>query len=420
MPFRLVHAADLHLDSPLRSLALRDEDLAALIGSAGRAALAAIVDLALARKADALLIAGDLYDGAQTSMKTAGFLAAQMQRACDGGVRVFIIRGNHDAASRITRELTLPEGVHVFTGRGGTVTLPGACDGRDVAIHGVSFRDPHAPESLLPKYPAPAPGAINIGMMHTSLAGAEGHDNYAPVSLPALIAHGYDYWALGHIHKRQIHSARPAVVMPGIPQGRDMGELGAGSVTYAEIDADGTVRLEAVRVAEVEMARIDADMTGAEDWPAAAAAMEDALRAARAAAAAPQLVARLRLTGASPMAWALLRDPARAAEEARARAARIEGAWLEKLEIACTPPRAPGAGGPMDAFGALIADEIAPSHDYRAAARDAARDLMTRLPRELKDDLLGADEAAETAAIDALTADGALAILARLRAAEDG
>lgn len=415
MPFRLVHAADLHLDSPLRSLALRDEGLADLIGAAARQALAAIVDLAVARNAHALLIAGDLYDGAQTSMKTAGFLAGQLARASDAGVRVFIIRGNHDAQSRITRELTLPDGVHVFGGRGASVTLPGAADGRDVAIHGVSFRDPHAPESLLPKYPAPVAGAINIGMMHTSLAGAEGHDNYAPVTLNALIAHGYDYWALGHIHKRQVHCGRPAVVMPGIPQGRDMGELGAGSATYAEIDADGTVRLEACAVAEVEMARIDADMTGADDWPAAASAMEDALRAARSAAAAPHLVARLRLTGASPMAWALLRDPPRAAEEARARAARIEGAWLEKLEIACTPPRATGIGGPLDAFEALITDEIAPSHDYRAAARDAARDLMTRLPKDLKDDLLGADEAAETAALDALTADGALAILARLR-----
>lgn len=419
MPFRMVHAADLHLDSPLRSLALRDEGLADLIGAAARQALSAIVDLAIARNAHALLIAGDLYDGAQTSMKTAGFLAGQLARVSDAGVRAFIIRGNHDAQSRITRELTLPDRVHVFGGRAGAVTLPGAADGRDVVIHGVSFRDPHAPESLLPKYPAPVAGAINVGLMHTSLAGAEGHDNYAPVSLNALIAHGYDYWALGHIHKRQVHSDRPAVVMPGIPQGRDMGELGAGSVTYAEIDADGTVRLEACRVAEVEMARIDADMTGAEDWSDAAAAMEAALRAARDAAAAPHLVARLRLTGASPMAWALRRDPDRATEEARARAARIEGAWLEKLEIACTAPRAAGEGGPLDAFADLMRDEIVPSHDFGAAARDAARDLLTRLPKDLKDGLLGTDEAAEAAALDAMAAEGALAILARLRA-EDG
>jgi DNA repair exonuclease SbcCD nuclease subunit len=417
MPFRLVHAADLHLDSPLRSLALRDEALAELVGAGSRKALSAIVDLCLTAKADALLIAGDLYDGAQTSMKTAGFLAAELARVTDGGVRVFIIRGNHDAASKITRELALPEGVHVFSGAKRTITLPGACDGRDVAIHGVSFNDSHAPDGLLPLYPAPISGAINIGMMHTSLGGAEGHDPYAPVSLNALVAHGYEYWALGHIHKRGVHSARPAVVMPGIPQGRDMGETQGGSVTLAEIDADGTVRLEARDVAHVRMARIDADVCGAQDWAGASAAMEGALRAARAATDAPHLVVRLRLTGAGPMAWALRRDPERARAEASARAGLIGACWIEKLEIVCTPPpaaTATSADGPLDAFAALLSEDVTQNAEFRAAARDAARDMMGRLPPEMRDALLGADEAGEDSALDALIAAGALDILAQL------
>lgn len=419
MPFRMVHIADLHLDSPLRSMALRDPALAELIGASARRALSATVDLCLSRNADALLIAGDLYDGGQTSMKTAGFLAAELHRVAEAGVRVFIIRGNHDAASRITRELTMPDGVHVFKAKPGTVTLPGAADGRDVAIHGISFKDPHAPESLLPRYPAPIAGAINIGMMHTSLGGAEGHDLYAPVSLGDLIAHGYDYWALGHIHKRQVHSARPAVVMPGIPQGRDMGEVGAGAATLAEIDADGTVRLTAHRVAEVEMIRLDADMSGAEDWDAAGAAMEAALRAARDGSDTPHLVARLRLTGAGAMTWALRRDPDRAAEEARGRAARLDGTWLEKLEIDCTAPVSAGGGGPIDAFADLISGDIAHAADFRADAREMARDLLTRLPKDLRDRMLGADQAAEDAALDALISNGALSILARLRAGRE-
>jgi exonuclease SbcD len=420
MPFRMVHIADLHLDSPLRSMALRDPALAELIGASARRALSATVDLCLSRNAEALLIAGDLYDGGQTSMKTAGFLAAELHRVAEAGVRVFIIRGNHDAASRITRELTMPDGVHVFKAKPGTVTLPGAADGRDVAIHGISFKDPHAPESLLPRYPAPIAGAINIGMMHTSLGGAEGHDLYAPVSLGDLIAHGYDYWALGHIHKRQVHSARPAVVMPGIPQGRDMGEVGAGAATLAEIDADGTVRLTAHRVAEVEMIRLDADMSGAEDWDAAGAAMEAALRAARDGSDTPHLVTRLRLTGAGAMTWALRRDPDRAAEEARGRAARLDGTWLEKLEIDCTAPVSAGGGGPIDAFADLISGDIAHAADFRADAREMARDLLTRLPKDLRDRMLGADQAAEDAALDALISDGALSIVARLRAGREG
>ncbi len=102
------------------------------------------------------MIAGDLYDGEQTSMKTARFLADQLRRLDEAGVRTFVIRGNHDAESRITRELTLPDSVKVFAGRAEAVPLSrGALE---VAVHGVSFAQKHAPESLVPKFRPPVPG----------------------------------------------------------------------------------------------------------------------------------------------------------------------------------------------------------------------------------------------------------------------
>ncbi|MEK1932585.1 MAG: DNA repair exonuclease, partial [Pararhizobium sp.] len=117
MPFRFVHTADLHLDSPLRSLALKNPELAELVRGATRTALARIVDLCLAENVDALLIAGDLYDGSQTSMNTALYLASELRRLEVAGIRVFLIRGNHDSQSTVTRELTFPANVHVFSGR---------------------------------------------------------------------------------------------------------------------------------------------------------------------------------------------------------------------------------------------------------------------------------------------------------------
>ncbi|HEV7435289.1 MAG TPA: DNA repair exonuclease, partial [Pseudorhizobium sp.] len=108
MPFRFIHTADIHLDSPLRSLSLRNKDLASLIGDSTRQALIAIVDLCLEEQVDALIIAGDLYDGEQTSMKTARFLATQLGRLHEADITVYKIRGNHDALSRITKELVLP------------------------------------------------------------------------------------------------------------------------------------------------------------------------------------------------------------------------------------------------------------------------------------------------------------------------
>jgi DNA repair protein SbcD/Mre11 len=228
MSYRFVHAADIHLDSPLRSRALRDPELAELIGNATWRAFVSIIDLCPAEQVDALMLAVDLYDGEQTSMKTARFLAEQVRRLHEAGINVFVVRGNHDALSRITEELTLQESVRLFGGRVDRTRGDFA-----VTIHGLSFARPHAPESLLPHFKAPIEGAINIALMHTSLAGAPGHDAYAPRNASDLDAAGFDYWALSHIHKRSIVHDRSTVVMSGMPQGRDINESGAKSVSLA-------------------------------------------------------------------------------------------------------------------------------------------------------------------------------------------
>ena len=143
MPYRFVHAADIHLDSPLRSLALRDPDLADLIGNATRRAFVRLVDLCLDEQVDALLLAGDLYDGDQTSMKTARFLAEQLRRLHEAGIRVFVIRGNHDALSRMSKELTLPDSLKLFGGRAEAIAVERGSGQFSVAIHGLSFAQPH-------------------------------------------------------------------------------------------------------------------------------------------------------------------------------------------------------------------------------------------------------------------------------------
>ena len=212
MTIKILHTADLHLDSPLASLALRNADLQTRVITASRNSLEKMVDFCLAEGVAAMLIAGDLYDRAERSAKTAAYLTIQMERLRASGVRVFYIKGNHDAENPITGEIDLPANVHVFDGRGGKMQLA-----PDVWVHGVSFRDKHAPDSLLPKFGALEPGAVNIAMLHTSLTGAAGHDPYAPCSVADLVQAGFDYWALGHVHKRQVHATAPWVVMPMRP-----------------------------------------------------------------------------------------------------------------------------------------------------------------------------------------------------------
>jgi DNA repair exonuclease SbcCD nuclease subunit len=414
LAFTFLHTADLHLDAPLRAVALRDPELAAEIGVASRTAFSRIVDLCLAEAVAFLVIAGDLWDGTYSSTKTPRFLKQELLRLEAAGIGCYILRGNHDALARQTGELEAPANTTVFGARPSTVEL--MIDGQPVALHGLSFREPHAPESLLPRYPAPKPGAFNLGLMHTSLNGSPGHDPYAPCSLAELEAHGYDYWALGHIHRRFVHRGRATVVMPGTPQGRDIGEAGAASVTLVRVGDDGTVTLEERSVAPLRFDRLPLDCTGIADWSDLLAHLDRALRAAaEAPRAEDHLVLRPVLTGATPLAWRIARDRDRLTEEARALSAGRR-LWIDKLELRLAEEGAelPGAALPEDLVR-LVREDLPEDPALNAALLAAAQELARDLPPEARD-LLGQDEAAMTALCRSLLAEGTPLILAELAA----
>jgi DNA repair exonuclease SbcCD nuclease subunit len=419
MGFRFVHTADVHLDSPLATLALRDPELAELIGGATRKAFVAAIDLCLAEQVDALLIAGDLYDGEQTSMKTARFLADQLRRLDEAGVKTFIIRGNHDAESRITRELTLPDSVKVFAGRAEAAPL--GRGGLDVTVHGVSFAQKHAPESLLPKFRPPVPGAVNIGMLHTSVGGSPAHGLYAPCALSDLHGAGFDYWALGHIHQRFEERGRAAIVMPGNPQGRDINEAGAKSATLVAIGDDRRITIEQRPTSVAQFERLRVDLAGVDDWRDALARIEKGLEAARAAAPSEHLVARLELVGATPLAWRLRADADVLAEESKSLGAAIGRTWIDKIELDCAAPRASESapsGDPVNELRALMECEVAQSKAFHDALGEIAEDLRRNLPPGARDGLLGQDPGELAKILRALAREGAEDVLAHLRAAD--
>jgi len=421
LAFRFIHAADVHLDSPLRSLALCDPDLAELIGNATRRAFVRIVDLCLDERVDALLLAGDLYDGDQTSMKTARFLSEQIRRLHEAGIHVFIIRGNHDALSRITKELTFPDSVKVFGGRAEAIMAPRATGEFPVAIHGLSFAQPHAPESLIGKYRPPIDDAVNIGLTHTSLGGAPGHDLYAPCSLADLQATGFNYWALGHLHKRSVVEGRCAIVMPGNPQGRDINEDGAKSATLVTIADDRSIRIEERVTSTAQFERVSIDATGIDDWRDLVGALGGAIDRTRAGVASEHLVARMRLTGATPLAWRIRRDLDLLKTEADDRAAVIGACSVEKLEVACeTPDGLVGsADNPVVELRRLIDEEVIRSESFQAEVVGIVEELRTQLPQECRN-LFGADEPAFKAALAALVKEGAADVLARLHSRAEG
>lgn len=409
MSFSFVHTADLHLDSPLKTLALRDGELAEMIGNASRTVLTRIVDLCIDEAVSALLIAGDLYDGAQTSMKTARFLVQELQRLAGAGIPAFVIRGNHDAQSRITRELLLPETVTVFGSPATTVET--RWNGHDVAVHGVSFRQPQAPDSLLGQFQPPVPGAVNIGLMHTSLGGAAGHDPYAPCSLAELQATGFDYWALGHIHARSEHPGPVTVVMPGIPQGRDIGEAGEKSVSLVRVADDGAVTVTARPLAVARFERLPVVCDGLQDWADLVAALRNALAAAQRQFGAEQLILRPVLTGATDLAWRARRDADLLAAEAQSAAEGLGSVWIDKLDLALTRPDGGATGGAVGELAALIGPDTAVA--LAADAKAEADRLLKRLPQELRA-IFGNTEADMARYCAEEMQAGALDILARL------
>lgn len=417
MPFRFIHTADIHLDSPLRSLALRNADLAELIGDATRQALVRIVDLCLEEQVDALVIAGDLYDGDQTSMKTARFLAGQLQRLHGAGIATFVIRGNHDALSRITKELILPESAKVFTGR--SEVIEGEYGDLRVAVHGLSFAQQHAPESLLPKYKPPVADAVNIGIMHTSLAGAPGHDLYAPCNVSDLHGSGFDYWALGHVHLRHQHAGSRAVVMPGMPQGRDVNEAGEKTVSLVTIRDDRSIVVEERLTSIAQFERLAVDLSAATSWREVVDLAERAIAGARDRTRSEYLVARLRLAGATPLSWLIRRDRDLLLTELQHRAEGLGRSWVEKLEIATSEPSVSTTGGvaadPVAELGILIREDVVHRQAIKGEIRDLVEEIRDDLPADLRG-IAGGDEAALEAFVDALLAEGSDEILARLKA----
>lgn len=415
MPFRFVHTADIHLDSPLRSLAMRDADLAALIADATRQALVGIVDLCLEEQVDALFIAGDLYDGDQTSMKTARFLADQMKRLHEAGIVVYKVRGNHDALSKITQELVLPPSLKLFGGRSETVEL--RLNGLDVAIHGLSFSKPHAPESLLPKYGRPRPGAVNIGIMHTSLAGAAGHDPYAPCAAADLHGWGFAYWALGHIHIRSEHHDASAVVMPGMPQGRDIGEAGLKSVSLVTVANDHSILIEERPTSIAQFERVLVDLTDTQTWPQIVDSIEREIIAVRDATSAAHLVVRLSLRGQTDLSWRLRRDRDLLRTDIEHRLGSSGRTWIEKIENGTAACRgmatASGTPDPVDELGTLIRDEIRFRHDVRESVAALIKEIRDDLPPDARR-FCGDDEAGFDNFVDRLLGESGEEIVARL------
>jgi len=329
---KIVHAADLHIDSPLRGLDRYDGAPVESLRGATRRALENLVALCITERADVLLLAGDVFDGSWKDYSTGLFFAAQMARLREANVPVVIVRGNHDAVSSVVKALRLPENVHELSSR-----KPETKELRDagIAVHGQSFSQRVTSEDLASRYPDRVPGVFNIGLLHTSIDGREGHEPYAPTSVETMRSKGYDYWALGHVHAREIVSTHPYIVYPGNIQGRHARETGAkgASVVIVEDNVVQSVEHRALDVFRWEVVTVDA--APATDSLEVVDLVRSALASRSAEADGRVLAARVIVTGSTRANVAIRRDEDRFISELRA--ATTDGfgetAWLEKVIV---------------------------------------------------------------------------------------
>ena len=362
---KFLHAADIHLDSPLAGLHARGDIPAEIIQGCTRRAFQAMIDLAIAEDVAFVLIAGDLYDSNWRDFNTGLFFGREMRRL---NRPCILIRGNHDASSVLTRHLQPPPSVTVLSARKAETLV---LEAHGVAIHGQSFPNRAVTEDLSAAYPPPRPGLFNIGLLHTSAEDPGEHETYAPCRVASLAMKGYDYWALGHIHARRTLHERPWIVFPGNLQGRHVRETGAKGCALVEVRNGRVETVEHRAIDVLRWAHVAVDLNGAATAEEVALRLRFALAQAQGAAEGRPLFARVTLTGATAQHAAMLAEPDAIDAEARnAAAAAGTDVFVEQVRVLTRPP----AAAAPDAE-----DQLAAVFQAALDAPDLLRDLLAEL-----------------------------------------
>lgn len=359
-----IHAADLHLGAPFQGLSTDNETVGRALAEATYTAWKLIVDAAVARSVDFVVLAGDLYDAADPSLRSQMALRAEAERLHAAGIPLLLVRGNHDPLGGWSAGLALPDSVHQFpSGRVERVEVV-ADDGFVCAVYGRSFQKAAETSDFTPGYVRDERDTVAVGLLHANVGNNPDHDPYAPCTLPALCACGMDYWALGHIHKHQVLSSEPHVVYAGSPQGLNPKETGAHGFCIVTADGSGVTGFEHISVSPVSWAQATVDVTGIQALDELEATVTGLLEDMRATAGGP-VAARLTLTGRTAVHSQLSRPGVLADIVASIRAEQAAASpwvWLDRLTDRTAPPLDLAALAASPDFAGevvRIADEIA-------------------------------------------------------------
>ncbi len=385
---KFIHAADVHIDSPLHGLGNYPDAPAAQLRGASREAFVQLVDHAVEEGVDFMVIAGDLYDGDWRDHNTGLFFVREMGRLKRAGIPVFVLFGNHDAENEMTKRLTLPDNVVKF---GSKKPETHRLDDLKVALHGQSFKEKAVVDNLAITYGDAVPGYYNIGVLHTALEGNTAHPNYAPCSRAELHAKGYDYWALGHVHEFQHWDEQSHIVFPGNLQGRNIREVGRRGAVLVTAD-DGHTSVERLFLDVLRWETLEVEATHCSTMPDVARRVGEDLTALLTVDSHVPRAVRVVVTGHTHAHGALFGKATELRSEVLGQIAAIgnERLWLEKVKVQTQPVAAAfEAGEDTGAIADLkaILDEAAGDPAFISQLKGELQHFFGKLSAEVKEDV---------------------------------
>lgn len=393
MRYSFIHAADLHIDSPFAGLGLKDAAVAERFAKAGRKAVEQLFAAAVESGAAFVIVAGDVFDGDWKDATTGLFFSRTLGQVHRAGIPTFIVKGNHDAESNMSRNLRLPDSVHSFaSNRAETVTL----EKYRAALHGRSFGGRKVPDDFVGSYPKRMEGWLNIGVLHTGLDGSRGHESYAPCTVNDLHRFGYDYWALGHIHMAEIVSRQPWIVYPGNLQGRSVRETGPKGAMRVTVEDGRIVAVEPLVLDAARWAHEMIDVSSCQHEAEVLDCIATALGQIHRLGEGRPLAIRLTLMGTTLTHAGLVARHQAIEAECRALGFQFaEDCWVEQIKLATTamPRQAGTAAEPdvLDLEGLLATAAADPA--FAVDVLELMGSIAEKLPRDLRDELKVDDSA---------------------------
>ena len=300
--FRFVHAADLHIDSPFSGVGDADNRVATRLREATYEAFQNLVDLCINQNADFLVIAGDVYDGADRSVRAQLRFRDGLSKLANAGIQSFVVHGNHDPLDGWQSSISWPGGVHIF---GATPEWKNFEKNGEVvaAVQGMSYPTREVTDNLATQFSPPQSGNLfAIGLLHANVGANSTHPNYAPCTVEDLSQSGIDYWALGHVHTRQtLKRAAPVIAYPGNTQGRHPNETGARGALVVDVDPSGASKSEFVALDVVRYERGEVDISNIETIDGLDSAIRQATDNLSVQAEDRDVVCRLTIVGRGPL-----------------------------------------------------------------------------------------------------------------------